>query len=358
MSNFDLSNLALKAVCPSNEILYDDKGMPSVMVYIPKRTYAELGMGASTATHKAFIINGQEVDGIYISKYLNVIQNGRAYSWPGQDPAAGTVTFDVAREACEAKGEGWHCMTAIERGLIIRMCENAGFIPLGNNNWGKHVSETAYKAIPSYKVGTQIYRTATGTGPLTWYHDNSPDGIADLCGDGWEWNGGLRTVKGEVQILANNNGADSTHSQIATSAEWKAIKASDGTLITPDGNGTTSGSVKMDFVNNKLTFSTSITDANRGAHNCTRANIVCDATIGDAAKLLLQELGLLPYSGTELSIGQYVYFDNAADERCFFSGGGAVNSSYGFASFYGDYPRSGCSWDIVFRAAYARLPAA
>ena len=29
MSNFDLSALALKAVCPNNEILYDDKGMPA-----------------------------------------------------------------------------------------------------------------------------------------------------------------------------------------------------------------------------------------------------------------------------------------------------------------------------------------
>nr|DAP84740.1 MAG TPA: hypothetical protein [Caudoviricetes sp.] len=32
MSNFDVANLALKAVCPSNEMLYDDKGMPSIMV--------------------------------------------------------------------------------------------------------------------------------------------------------------------------------------------------------------------------------------------------------------------------------------------------------------------------------------
>lgn len=357
MSNFDLANLALKAVCPSNEIIYDDKGMPSVMVKIPKRTYAELGMGASTATHKAFIINGQEVDAIYISKYLNVIQNGRAYSWPGMDPAADTVTFDVAREACEAKGEGWHLMTRMERGLIVRMCQNAGFIPNGNNNWGKHVSETAYKAIPTKVVNGQIYRTATGTGPLTWNHDNSPDGIADLCGDGWEWDGGIRTVKGELQLLVNNNGADSAHSQGVSSAEWKAIKASDGTFITPDGNGTTSGSVKMDWVSSKLTFSTTITDAARGNHSCTFANVVADATIGDAAKLILQEIGFLPCASTELFIGQSLYFNNAEDERYFFSGSGASNSSCGFASFYGG-PRSYCDWSIVFRAAYAKLPSA
>ena len=64
-ANFDLSNLAIQAACPGNEILYDDQGMPSVMVKIPKRTYAQLGLGASTATFPAFIVDGQEVDAIF-----------------------------------------------------------------------------------------------------------------------------------------------------------------------------------------------------------------------------------------------------------------------------------------------------
>ena len=54
-ANFDLSNLALKALAPNNEILYDDKGLPSIMVKIPKMTYAQLGLGSSTAVHPAFI---------------------------------------------------------------------------------------------------------------------------------------------------------------------------------------------------------------------------------------------------------------------------------------------------------------
>lgn len=36
MANFDLSSLALKSVCPNNEIFVDDADLPSVMVYIPK----------------------------------------------------------------------------------------------------------------------------------------------------------------------------------------------------------------------------------------------------------------------------------------------------------------------------------
>ena len=112
-ANFDLSALAIKGLAPGNEILFDDKGMPSIMVKIPKLTYAQLGMGASTAVHPAFIVNGTEVDALYISKYLNIVKDSRAYSLPGQDPKA-NINFDTARQACEAKGAGWHLMTRME----------------------------------------------------------------------------------------------------------------------------------------------------------------------------------------------------------------------------------------------------
>ena len=73
MADFDLTALAVAGCCPGNEVLFDDLGKPSIMVKIPKMTYAQLGMGSSNAVHKAFIVNGQEVDEIYISKYLTQI---------------------------------------------------------------------------------------------------------------------------------------------------------------------------------------------------------------------------------------------------------------------------------------------
>ena len=357
MSNFDLSALAIAGCCPGNEILYDDLGMPSIMVKIPKMTYAQLGMGSSTAIHPAFIVNGQEVDEIYISKYQNIVNNNRAYSLPGVDPRTG-ITFDAAIAACVAKGEGWHMMTQVEFGFFVRWCQHNGVMPKGNNNYGKHNTETNYKAIPTYKDGNgNTCRIATGTGPLTWYHDQTPSGVADLCGNIWEWTGGVRTVKGELQVLSNNNAADSANPQSAASTEWKAIKADDGTLITPNGSGTTTGSVKMDWISNKLTYSTGITDASPGQHSCTFANIVCDATISDDAKLLLANLGMYQYTGaTELFSGHICYFDNAQDERCFVCGGAWNNSSYGLASFNGSYARSDSSSLIGFRSAYIKLP--
>ena len=199
----------------------------------------------------------------------------------------------------------------------------------------------------------------TGTGPLTWYHDQTPSGVADLCGNVWEWSGGVRTVKGELQILANNNAADSANPQSAASTEWKAIKASDGTLITPNGSGTTTGSVKMDWVSSKLTYDTTISDSAPGQHSCTFANIVCSANIGDEAKLLLQNLGMLQYGNdAELFSGQYAYFDNNEAERMFYSGGDYNGASYGMASFRGSSGRTSTYGYIGFRSAFVPLPAA
>ena len=359
LANFDLSNLALQAICPGNEIRYDDKGQPSVMVKVPKMTYAQLGLGASTATFPAFIVNGQEVDYIWISKYPNIVVDGRAYSLPGED-AKTDITFDQAVAACSAKGDGWHLMTALEWGMLIAWCEKNGFIPQGNVAYGKYHTETSYKAIPANKDGSgNTLRTLTGTGPLEWFHDKTPSGIADLCGSTWEWTGGIRTVKGELQILTNNNAADSNNSQAANSAQWKAIKASDGTLITPDGTGTTTGSVKMDWASSKLTYDTTISDSAPGEHYCQFKDITCSANIGDAAKALLTALGMLPKTDTLCTTYGRCYFNNAQDERAFYRGG-YYNSSVGFSfpSFNGYDDRTSPNGSISFRSAFVVLPTA
>ena len=356
---YDELALAVSCFAPGNEVLFDDVGKPSVMVKIPKQTYAQLGLGSSTATFPAWIVNGSEVDEIYISKYMNIVKNGRAYSLPGQD-YGNNMTFDSARDYCEAKGAGWHLMTALEWGALILWCENNGFIPLGNCAYGKYHTETNYKAIPKTKDGSgNILHTAGGTGPLTWYHDQTPSGIADLCGNGWEWTGGIRLVKGEVQILTNNNAADSANSQAANAAGWKAIRASDGALITPNGSGTTSGSVKMDYVSSKIQYNTTISNQADSQVYCLFKDINCHSNIGATAQTLLQALGLLPKTGSLITTYSRCYMNNGADERAFFRGGVYVPSnSYGFASFYCSYGRDYQNTSIGFRAAFVKLPAA
>jgi len=142
MADFNLTNLALKVLTPTNTILMDDKGLPSVMVRIPKFKISDVIVGGSDSTHPAFIVNGQEVDAIYISKYQNVVYDGRAYSLPLEDPKA-SINFETALSACTAKGRGWHLMTRAEWAAIALWCRKNNLMPKGNNNYGKDSAESA-----------------------------------------------------------------------------------------------------------------------------------------------------------------------------------------------------------------------
>jgi len=364
-ANFDLSALAIEAVLPNNKVLYDDKGLPSVMVRIPKMTYAELGLGESTDVFPAFIINGQEVPEIYISKYQNVVQNSRAYSLPARDPKT-SITFDAAISACSTKGAGWHLMTRMEWALLAHWCKHNNCMPKGNNNYGKDTTEEArYHAVPAtYGTGAdagKIFHVLTGTGPLTWSHDGTHEGIWDLNGNVSEWVGGIRNVYGELQVLVNNNAADASHAQTAASDQWKCISAVDGTFLTPDGTGTTSNAVRARYKNNNhwewgIDTTADGTDTYKG---CTLESVTCSEDIGDAAKIILQALGLFKYDNTAGAYnGDYFYWSSVADERVLYCGGTYGNGSRAgvFYAIGGYYSRTYAGVDIGFRSAFVKLP--
>lgn len=359
---YDLAEFALKMVAPNNKLIYDDKGIPSVMVYVPKFKMSDVIDGAGDSTHPAFIVNGKEVPGIWISKYQNIVNNGRAYSLPGQDPTV-NITWDTARGYCESKGKGWHMMTKAEWAAIMLWCKKNGFQPYGNNNYGKDSRETLQQAIPAtYGSGTdagKIYHVLTGTGPLTWSHNKQLDGIWDLNGNVSEWTGALRTVKGELQALENNNGANSDNPQTATSTAWKAIDATTGAFITPDGNGTTANSIKIDATGaGGAQWCKTITKTSEN-FSCALGALTCSADISDAAKAVLRAYGLLPVDGAKASDydDDRLWFNNVADERLFSSGGGYGNGTHAGVGCSGGYwaNRGYVSVHIGFRSAYVDL---
>ena len=169
----------------TNKVIYDDVGMPSIMVRFDKGTIADVLEGGSENTHHAFSVDGAEKAAFWYSKYQNVrikCADGlyRAYSLPLQDPKC-SINFDDARVACENKGNGWHIGTNAEWAWIALQCRKNGFMPRGNNNYGKDHSRPDEKGIITYTYVDKdvLYngRVATGSGPKSWAHNNDASGV-------------------------------------------------------------------------------------------------------------------------------------------------------------------------------------
>ena len=107
MQNFDDLALAVASFGPNNKVIFDDLGLPSIMVGVPKMTYADIITGGTQETLPWWIVDGVEKEVIWVSKYPNIIKHERAYSLPMVDPKA-SLDFDAALAACRKKGNGWH----------------------------------------------------------------------------------------------------------------------------------------------------------------------------------------------------------------------------------------------------------
>lgn len=108
-------------------------------------------------------------------------------------------------------------------------------------------------------------------------------------------------------------------------------------------------------MNNKWTYSTSITNAKDEGRGCAFYQVAADSSIGDAAKVMLRVLALLPDSDvtTDVYEGDYMWWNNGVAERCVYRGGGWSDGAYaGVFCLNGDSSRSYVGTYIGFRAAY------
>lgn len=363
MANFDTSGLALAAVCPSNKMILDDRGMPGFYVQVAAQKLSDLITGGDDTVHPAFRVNGVEVPSLYIGKYQGVEDTGRIYSLPGVDPKV-SITHDQYIDRCRAKGPGHHCITAAEWGFLANWCRKNSTMPKGNNYYGRDISESIYQAIPAaYSSEVRIARTFTGTGPLSWRHNGQLDGICDLNGNIWEWVPGIRLVHGELQVIPWNNASDPDADLSVMSAQWKAIKAAaaswEDLFITPDGNGTTSGSVKLDYVSSHWQWDTTITDSSDTSRSALFYLTTVASGIGAIAKLYLQAMALLPEDGQDGDTydGDNFYANNAAESLCSYRGGSWSNgSSSGVFALNLSNSRDISSSNVGGRPVYVSLP--
>ena len=348
MPNFDDLKLSIEALSGGkNTVLFDDLGMPSVMVPFPKLKMSDLIAGGSENIHPAFSVDGVEKSVIYVSKYQNIVLNERGYSLPMRDPRA-SLNFDQAVTYCRNKGKGWSLTPYSLWSAIALWCRKNGTMPRGNNNYGADHAYGHEKGVPTYYESGKIARCATGSGPNTWNHNWMPDGIADLNGNVWEWCAGMRLMNGEIQIIPYANCMAADASMGASSTLWKAI-AADGTLVEPGSAGT----LKYNYVSGHIQLTSGDITPEDTWRGDTYQNMTLDSalTVPEIAKALL----IYPDEPGGDYGGDGHYMNNSGERLPLCGGNWLSTSSAGVFRVSLDNPRSSSGTGIGFRSAYCEL---
>ena len=319
MERLEQFNGLIETMLPNNVIIEDDAGNISVMVRIPKFRICDVIDGGSEKVHPAFIVNGREIDCIYASKYQNVVIDGRACSLPDKLPDF-EQSYEECMELCQSKGAGWHMMTVAEWAAIALWSRRNGTMPKGNCDNGKDINETEIKAKPLTWQDGKVIMVATGSGPCTWSHDGTYAGIWDMKGNVNTRVAGYQTVYGEIQIIPDNDAAMHID-QSPASPHWRAV-AVDGTLLIPDGKGTTPGSLKWDIVDGVITLCENIT--NREPEWKTTKFADLGLAPGIEAPEVLKALGLFPAERGGDYDGAGFYVNNSEENRVAYRGGRAT----------------------------------
>ena len=366
MNNFDDLALAVESFGSNNKVIFDDIGMPSITVGVPKMTYADLISGGTQETLPFWIVDGVPKEAIWVSKYQNVVLHDRAYSLPLRDPRT-SINFDQALAACRKKGAGWHLnQSGVFTALALR-CKKNGKIPHGNSNYGQDDACPWEKGIAAAKdADGRTTRTLTGSGPVTWYDDFTSGGLADLKGNTWEWGSGLRLNGGEVQVIPYGNAMKADCDMSKTSREWKAIKP-DGTLVEPGTAGTLkfNGSAAGNANETAVSIGNPILDIKRDKPSYTGGETDAyyaylykplesvEAASGVTVPQLVKALGLFPTDSNLNGDGLWV---RNYGERLPFLGGACWDGS-GAGVFAMDLhdPRSSYGTYIGFRSAFVNL---
>lgn len=303
-----------------NEVIFDNRGIPDIMVSF---TPDELGLPAE--------LRGRKVEAYLIGKYPATLIDGVPHSLPYQQPAV-NINYDEAIRLCEAKGPGWHLITNDEWAALAHQSRKNGTLPRGNTNSGKshsHPEEIGTTYPDSYG------KTLTGSGPVTWNHDGTAEGVADMCGNIWEHVGGIRFVDGQVQVIPDN-GAAAGADQSKDSKEWTP-------LYSPDGD-----TIYYNVENGRIKLRPIAPDDQDYGGVCFTE---LDGSLIDVPEKLI-ELGLYPapgYDGTD-----YFWLDTDG-ERCVIRGGyWGDGADAGVFYFGGGNSRAHVCWSVGFRSAFVR----
>ena len=318
-------------------IIRDSAGNANAMFVLPRFSYADLGMTADMGTGDVTAFDfgsGSIKSEIFIGAYL--ASGSGAVSAPRQDPRA-SLDHTAARNACSAKGAGWHLMTAHEWAAIALWCMANGYEPIGNTNWGRShaktwmVGDRADNRAPGDTAGTG--RTQTGSMGSEATHTRTLGGIADLVGNVWEWQDGFLLQDGRFKLSSHNTQAG---------VDWAFADAF------LDASTPTGGSaILSNAVNNRLGAIGDNANAGNSANVEWRAMTKSGSYVSNQAmkRLLLEPAGALPQGR--------IYMRNFG-ERLPCRGGSWLNgASAGLAALALHNSRVNTDTSIGFRPAFA-----
>ena len=349
-----------------NTVLFDAANRPSVYsVYKPdeKAQMEWLSNGATLfgytdKIHPMFVVDGNVVE-ILIGKYQAGRVSGTNYpvSLRGLDPA-NTLTLNSAMSLCAAKGTGHHCMTNAEWAYLTLRAMREGFQPRGNDNYGVSYQDSTEKGIASYVYASgttrQIGRCRTGMGPISWSLDGTPFSPADMRGNVSEWMTGRRINDGEIQVLADNNAANSANDQSLASVLWKAF-LQDGSLVAPG----TADTLKWDYVTVPPAGGTAAFRLNIALENiapdASAYGVNSFATLAAKAGVtvpnILKHLLIMPCAAAPLGTQ---YMRNVGERDGYAGGYWYSASDAGLGCLSSHYGRSLSGTHIGFRPAFYR----
>lgn len=265
----------------TNTVIMDDWGIPSVMVRVDAMYNSELLKQGTNTLHQAFYACQTAQKEIYVSKFLNVLIQGRGYSLPMRTPAC-EVSFDQAVMACRRKGRGWSLSPYAIRAALALWAKKECFLPHGNSD-----NEVDYKYRSESGIPVGDGRVITGSGPVTWTHNRKWSGIFDLTGNLNERDLGLRLMDGEIQIIPDGNWMAADCNMETESNYWRAILP-DGSIVKTGSPGT----LKYDYRDDAIVLTTSIDKNKKSQGGCAFGKIKAEK--GLKIPEIIYSLMLLP----------------------------------------------------------------